>query len=219
MGHEPRLSRAAAVADALGFEFRFGPARGRRPSREPGRESAPHWAAQLRAALESHTTTLREEIARLGAVGQEAPSAPEGEYLSVPFVAGISVTGDAGRLECRELSGARLSVPVRGIPSTIESSRGLLCLLAAGDAMGPEFKDGDAILFDSAQVAPVDGGVFAVYAQNRLQVRRVVRSEGSWLLARDHPEKERRVVELDGDTVRLLGRVVWSGSLGLPSSA
>ena len=223
-GHEPRLTRAAEVAGALGFEFRLGSTRQGEPHAEQDRESPPGWATQLRAALESHAAALRAEKARTGVSDRGASSespAPATAYLSVPFVSGITVSSEAGRLGYHEVTAARLLVPTGSLPSSIESNRGLVCIRTTGDALAPELRDGDAVLLDSERIEPVNGGVFVVYVQNRLLVRRLRRSGDSWLVTCDRPENERgpEPVELDGDTVRVLGRVVWWGSLGLQSLA
>ena len=59
MGHEPKLSRAAEVANALGFEFYLGP-----PRAEPEGKEDPEWITLLLDTLEEHHRGLREDLRR-----------------------------------------------------------------------------------------------------------------------------------------------------------
>lgn len=81
-----------------------------------------------------------------------------------------------------------------------------------GDSMEPNLYDGDLILIDHAQNAPVDGRIFATRFDGDLFVKRLQRQPGDKLqLISSNPVYPPLTVSLkDGDQIDIVGRVVAS---------
>ena len=83
----------------------------------------------------------------------------------------------------------------------------------AGDSMEPEILNGDTVLIDESQNSIIAGGLFAVGIEQEVFVKYLYRIPGKLILKSKNPEYEPIKVDMDGDvadTVRIVGRVVWS---------
>lgn len=84
-----------------------------------------------------------------------------------------------------------------------------------GSSMLPRLRDGDAVLFDTSDLAPVDGKVY-VFRFNGLEYVKRLRFElGAWWFCSDNtadPEWAQPKQVRIGEDCQLLGRVRWVGS-------
>ena len=78
-----------------------------------------------------------------------------------------------------------------------------------GDSMEPMLRDGDEILVDTSH-RPFRDGVYVVRLGDSLMVKRVA-SVGQGRLALLSQNMAYPTVEVDGDEIELIGRVVWKG--------
>jgi transcriptional regulator with XRE-family HTH domain len=88
-------------------------------------------------------------------------------------------------------------------------------LYVHGDSMMPRLRDGDAVLFDTADNTPVDGKMFVVRWNELELIKRLRFERCTWWLTSDNrsnPEwSQPRAVEIGHDCA-ILGRVRWVGS-------
>jgi phage repressor protein C with HTH and peptisase S24 domain len=89
----------------------------------------------------------------------------------------------------------------------------MLLMDVAGDSMEPEILNGDTVLIDESQDSIIAGGLFAVGIEQEVFVKYLYRVPGKLILKSKNPEYDPIEVDMNGDiadTVRIVGRVVWS---------
>lgn len=96
-------------------------------------------------------------------------------------------------------------------------NRRLSVYYGKGDSMEPRIKEGDAILFDEDDIAPVHGGIFIVEWRGEIYAKRIQMVDDLVLVACDNPRGDHhwsRPKRLDNlrDPITILGRVRWIGS-------
>ncbi|GAB6035789.1 hypothetical protein JCM15519_03480 [Fundidesulfovibrio butyratiphilus] len=92
-------------------------------------------------------------------------------------------------------------------------ARKMVMMDIAGDSMEPEIKDGDTVLIDEAQNEIIAGGLFAVGIDSNVLVKYVDALPGKIILRSRNNSYAPIEVSMTGDladTVRIIGRVVWS---------
>lgn len=83
----------------------------------------------------------------------------------------------------------------------------------AGDSMEPVLMDADSVLIDESQRQIISGALFAVGVDHEVFVKYLIRVPGKLVLKSKKPEYDPIEVDMNGDladTVRIIGRVVWS---------
>lgn len=83
----------------------------------------------------------------------------------------------------------------------------------AGDSMEPVLMDADSVLIDESQRQIISGALFAVGVDHEVFVKYLIRVPGKLVLKSKNPEYDPIEVDMNGDladTVRIIGRVVWS---------
>lgn len=93
--------------------------------------------------------------------------------------------------------------------------RKLSVFYAHGDSMEPRIHDGDALLFDTGDTTPRDGGIYIVRYDGTYLVKRLHNYGAHWFLVSDNDSdpKWRRPVPVDGHKdFEIIGRVRWIGS-------
>jgi phage repressor protein C with HTH and peptisase S24 domain len=83
----------------------------------------------------------------------------------------------------------------------------------AGDSMEPVLMDRDSVLIDESQHEIIAGGIFAVGIEHEVYVKYLHRVPGKLVLRSKNPEYDPIEVDMNGslaDSVRIIGRVVWS---------
>lgn len=88
----------------------------------------------------------------------------------------------------------------------------LLALKVQGSSMETGLYDGDTVVVNLADSAPVDGEVFALNFEGECVIKRLKRDAGEWWLTSDNPDKRRFPDKRASDGVQLLGRVVFKQS-------
>lgn len=93
--------------------------------------------------------------------------------------------------------------------------RNLAVFYGSGDSMLPRIRDGDAILFDTADTKPQDDTIFVVRYDGHFFAKRLQKLGKQWFLTsdnRDNP-KWRKPIPIEDDTdYEIIGRVRWIGS-------
>lgn len=81
-----------------------------------------------------------------------------------------------------------------------------------GDSMEPDVWSGDTVLIDESQREIIPGGLFAIGLESEVFVKYLDRIPGKLVLRSKNPEYPPIEVDMNGhvETVRIIGRVVWS---------
>lgn len=90
-----------------------------------------------------------------------------------------------------------------------------LCVYyGAGDSMEPRIRDGDAVMFNTADRRPVDEGMFVVRWDGHIFCKTLQLIGENWHMVsenRTDPRWRKPVPILPGDDFEILGRVCWIG--------
>ncbi len=91
------------------------------------------------------------------------------------------------------------------------SPRDMVVMEVVGDSMSPELEEGDSILVDQSQKRILGNNVYVMGLNDSLQVKRVHVSPGLVVLVSTNHRYAPVTLQGDElDTLRLLGRVIWS---------
>lgn len=88
----------------------------------------------------------------------------------------------------------------------------VFAMLVTGQSMEPSLFDGDLVVFNTTDVTPRDGEVYAVNYDGEAVVKRLVRDGGQWWLQSDNADKARFPRKEMTPTSFLVGRVVLKQS-------
>jgi phage repressor protein C with HTH and peptisase S24 domain len=94
---------------------------------------------------------------------------------------------------------------------------GLAVMYGDGDSMLPRIHQGDAILFDTADVRPKDHAIFVVQWKGEIYAKRAMILDDVVYfttdnLAGDHQWKKPKRMDAKREPIQILGRVRWIGS-------
>ena len=234
-GRDPGLSRAAEVAEALGFDFFIGPPKtaggGRELARKLDPGSTPEELEQaireldrLRSLatgfLQSRERERQETADREDAKGlrRELQAAMGGlkEFgdrvlLKPPFATKVELSIDEPRFH--EVPG-KWQIHEKLAPSWA-SRGGLILVKAEDDSMAEGIEAGDLVLVDRSQKIPLERRMFLVACSAGIVIRRIVRIGPGLGLRADSPDSVDHCPQwLDPGTITLLGQVAWYGAEG-----
>lgn len=93
----------------------------------------------------------------------------------------------------------------------------LAVMYGDGDSMEPRIKQGDAILFDTSDTRPADGGIFVVQWRGEIYAKRALVLDDAVYFQTDnvngdHNWLKPKRMDAKRDPVEVLGRVRWIGS-------
>ena len=200
-GRDPRLSRAAEIAEALNIDFRLGP-----DPKDPI-VGIPPWAQLLREDLELLINELRSsKVLPFIPTGEIATADDEFEPVRRYDQATLRLAAGSHSFSDIEPSVGEVRFRRDWLRAQHLQAANLVLLDATGDSMAPAIRDGDAILVDESRTKPVDGRVFAVRTVDGPLVKRLRRRSGRWWADSDNREHESRSISRED---RLLGLVVW----------
>ena len=131
------------------------------------------------------------------------------DVLMVDFAEDVRAAAGSGAMVFEEAADLQVAVPRTVLPRWV-STRGLICIRAAGDSMEPTLSDGHLILLDRSQIEPIDNKVFVIHTDDGLVVKRVRKTEDGWQMTSDNPKYKSRPL---GEWDQNVGRVAWSGPL------
>lgn len=160
------------------------------------------------------TDATKESSARVPAPGamkieylnDDDPSFVPIRMVKLRLSAGIS----GYSIEPEHDSDSLLKMSQRWIQKNGFQIENLIGIKVRGESMEPSLYDGDVVVINTADTAPVDGAVFAVNYEGEDVVKRLVRDAGSWWLASDNPDHRRYPKKsCRGNDCMLVGRVVW----------
>lgn len=91
-------------------------------------------------------------------------------------------------------------------PSTLRAAR------VINGSMAPRLNNGDVVVFNTADVEPADGILFAISYDGELVIKRLIRDQGQWWLSSDNPDKARYPRKACTSSTRILGRALMHQS-------
>ncbi len=197
VGHDPRLSRAVELADALGLEFYVGPPR-----------AGPDHGA-IRKQLREVAVELERLRARAARAAGPAPADDADDVAGarpVDVVELAAAAGGGADAASEEVVGRlwfrRDWLDRRGL----DPAR-CVVIGVTGESMEPTLPDGCSILVDRARTRRRRGRVYVLRTGDGLIAKRAGKDEGGgWLLESDHPAWEPVPWPADAET---LGETVW----------
>ena len=198
VGHDPRLSRAVELADALGLEFYVGPPR----------------AGPDHGAISKQLREVADELERLRArAAQAAGLAPANDADDVAGARPVDV------VELAAAAGGGADAASEKVVGRLWFRRDWLdrrgldparCAVigVTGESMEPTLPDGCSILVDRARTRRRRGRVYVLRTGDGLIAKRAGKDDdGGWLLESDHPAWEPLPWPDDAEVV---GEVVWA---------
>ena len=198
VGHDPRLSRAVELADALGLEFYVGPPR----------------AGPDHGAIRKQLREVAVELERLRArAAQAAGPAPADDADDVAGARPVDV------VELAAAAGGGADAASEDVVGRLWFRRDWLdrrgldparCAVigVTGESMEPTLPDGCSILVDRARTRRRRGRVYVLRTGDGLIAKRAGKDEGGgWLLESDHPAWEPVPWP---DDAEILGEVIWT---------
>jgi len=231
-GHDPRLSRAAEVAKALGLDFYAGPpkaagalelARELHPGSEPWElDRAITELDRLRSRAteilqsrerERQETANREDLEdlrrELHRVFGGTKDLGERVLLELPYITKVKL-GSAEPVFQPVFEKYRIHESL--VPSWV-SPESLILVKAEDDSMAEKIKTGDLILVDRRQTVPIENRLYLAACQQRVVIRRIVRiGPGLGFRADATDSVDHCPKWLDSRTITLIGQVAWCGS-------
>ncbi len=216
VGHDPRLSRAVELADALGLEFYVGPPRAG-PDHGAIRKQLREVAAELERlqARAARAAGLAPEVTGEATVGGTDGSAPASanDADDVPGARPVDV------VELAAAAGGGADAASEEVVGRLWFRRDWLdrrsldparCAVigVTGESMEPTLPDGCSILVDRARTRRRRGRVYVLRTGDGLIAKRAGKDDdGGWLLESDHPAWEPVPWPDDAETV---GEVIWT---------
>ena len=79
----------------------------------------------------------------------------------------------------------------------------------AGDSMAPTLEDGDTVLIDQSQTEVIAGKIYAIGIDDEVVTRIIDKAPGKLILRSVNTAYPPLEVDMRGDQVRIIGRVVW----------
>lgn len=144
--------------------------------------------------------------------GNNCLRADDSELLMVPMVE-ARLSAGSGSLETGEDTERRYAFRYDFLRRKGQPAR-MVLMRVTGGSMEPEIKDGDVVLIDQSQTAPMPGRVYAVGVEDMIYLKQVDAKPGLIILSSFNHAYQPFEVDAHGDfehLVRIIGRVVWLG--------
>ncbi len=151
------------------------------------------------------------EESELGAAEDKSPPAAplrDGNYVAIPRLA-LGASAGPGAFAAEERPFDSFGFSARWLRAQGLDPAQLSAIAVEGDSMEPLLRDGDEILVDRTP-RPLRDGIHVVGIEDTVLVKRVQTGKpGVVVLESENPAY--RPIELPGEAVRVIGRVVWKG--------
>jgi Peptidase S24-like len=144
-------------------------------------------------------------------LGAPMAAARGGGLKMVPKLA-IGASAGAGALTDREAIAGRIGFDEKWLKQLVRNPDTLSLIRVQGDSMAPTLQDGDDIMVDrGAANTPLRDGIHVIRFDDALMVKRLARGPvGRLSVLSDNPVYP-VWSDIDGETVTIIGRVVWTG--------
>ena len=168
-----------------------------------GNEASILGPVQVVGSNGQHPPAMRDRKTVSGATGDE--------HLLAIY--DVSSKMDLGQLAPDyEAVSTMLDFPANYLKSITSTSVDQLCIVSvSGDSMAPTLGAKDIVMVDMTKQNPDYDGIFALRHNGLLKVKRLVadRRSKTFTLLSDNPTH--RDMEVPGEDVTVIGRVIWSG--------
>jgi phage repressor protein C with HTH and peptisase S24 domain len=129
--------------------------------------------------------------------------------VNIPYFKSVSAAAGNGNLIDDDGIPEVLAFSRKWLRDSGISSTDLSIIRVSGDSMFPTLINGDTLLVDHSQTAPLDGLILVVKTEDGLMVKRSGGREGESLtLLSDNPNIAPRTVDVSSADCAILGRVV-----------
>jgi phage repressor protein C with HTH and peptisase S24 domain len=149
-----------------------------------------------------------------GSVEGRSPfdDAPDDEFVSIAYARARPAMGDGPVLDDASKPGRNYHFRKSWIRDRLQAAPSTLRVLTvAGDSMSPTLEDGDTVLVDLTQQAPVPPGIFVLHDGMGLVAKRLehvpMSDPPQVRIISDNPRYP--VTECAADDIRLIGRILW----------
>lgn len=155
------------------------------------------------------------ELAHAGTLVRE-PHAPYQEPRAEVPIYDVSLSaGDGAENGANHRIGSLMFRPTSLAKRGIDPANAA-AVYVAGESMLPRLRDGDTVVFDTSDVTPRDGKVYALTWNGEDYVKRLRFYDGRWWISSDNkadPQwRDDKPVHADRDQFKINGRVRWVGS-------
>ncbi|MYE06681.1 MAG: S24 family peptidase [Chloroflexi bacterium] len=206
--HEPKLSRAAAIAGAVGLEVYIGPPRGKT-------DDVIEMPRDLRASLEQLNAACDEAKGAIGKAQSVIDGVRDGEALSGSHedsgsivVRELRTAAGGGAFDLDESVSGRVYFKASWLRKHQLDPDQCCIMGVTGESMEPTLSDGCAILLDQRRRKLRPNSIFVVRGPDGLIVKRAMKSDtGEWVLASDN-EYWPSIPWPDG--AEIVGQVIWT---------
>lgn len=167
-------------------------------------------------ALQVDWREIRDDFPDLQAVMREEPATYnlDSEWVDITASSQGAALGDGAALdeyaETHKLKFRAASLARKRLRATR-----LQVFYGRGESMEPRIRDGDALLVNTEETAPVHGAIFMVRWEGHYYAKRLKRLGRHWFLCSDNgadPKWQDPVMVEDHHDFEILGRVRWVGS-------
>lgn len=137
----------------------------------------------------------------------ETPS----DEVELPFYTEISLAAGTGTLEAHENMGPKLRFAKSTLRRQNVLAENAVCVRVSGNSMEPVLPDGSTVGIDTSANEIKDGKLYAINHDGMLRVKILYRMPGPTLRIRSYNEAEypEEVVRVDGENIKVIGRVFW----------
>lgn len=133
-------------------------------------------------------------------------------FIYVPLLLDVKASAGNGYIVDMEHASRTISFRRDWISRHNISANNLSAIHVSGDSMYPTLINGDILLVDSSQTQPLADRIFVVSTEDGVIVKRSGGLNGSkLLLISDNPTINDREIDLNRESISIIGRVVWYG--------
>lgn len=139
------------------------------------------------------------------------PVGHEGDWADIVGVRQAAALGD-GAIPDEYAETHKLKFRIESLRRKRLRPDRLAVVYGKGDSMYPTIKNGDAILFDTSDNTPRDGGLFVITYDGELFAKRLMELDGTWYAKSDNDSdpKWRKPRKLDPSRgIDIAGRIRW----------
>lgn len=137
---------------------------------------------------------------------------PEDEYVFTPFLKEVEFTGGDGSFESSDYNGFRLPFGKSTLYRKGIQPENVVCCTLNGDSMEPFIHEDSVIGIDQGETMIRDGKIYAFQHDDLFRVKYLSRMPNGKVCIRSANSEYKDEI-VDGEAIRVIGRVFWSSSL------
>ena len=240
-GHEPLLSRARAVAEALDINFQIGPTQ---VKGDDQKEAPPDWASEIWEDLRAEITDLRKVMLHTGPAPMDhraqqleaelRQTEAERDRLRTPLseaaidnfedikavLSRVGLSPAPWRRQVHAAGGHGANIEGEEIEGYLvfqdwwlqaRGIREMSVIEVTGDSMAPTLKAGSVVLVDHQRTRRLHNHIYVVWTEDGLVVKRLMRDGDDWMMVSDNEDQETYPPVPWPEDAIVRGEVMWTG--------